>query len=58
MLKLIRNESCPKSTEEFYKSIKIYFPQKVDLKLVIQREKRMKKLGLSKLADSISVQLS
>lgn len=55
MLKLIRNECSPKSTEEFYQSIKIYFPQKIDLKLVIQKEKKFKKLGLSKLADALLV---
>ncbi len=55
MLKLIRNECSPKSSEEFYQSIKIYFPQKVDVKLVIQKEKKFKKLGLSKLADALLV---
>ncbi len=37
LLRLIRNEASPKSIDEFYKSIKIYFPQKADIKLVIQK---------------------
>ncbi len=49
LLHLFRNEKLPPSLDDFYKSLKVYFPSIIDLKFLVQEFEDFQNLGLSKL---------
>jgi CCR4-NOT transcription complex subunit 7/8 len=57
LLRGLRGESLPKNAEDFYKSVRIYFPNIYDLKQVISDDEELKLMGLSALAKRIGVVL-
>lgn len=55
LLKLLRDEPLPAKAEDFYKSIRIYFPNIFDLKEIIRDEEHLKEGGLNSLAAKLGV---
>ena len=55
LLRLLRNESLPTRPEEFYSSVRIYFPYIYDLKHMVEDEEEFTKKGLSAIAETIGV---
>lgn len=55
LLRELRREPLPRTAEEFYKSLKIYFPCIYDLKQVLKDEEELKQGGLSAISERIGV---
>lgn len=51
-------EELPSNIDEFYKAMKIYFPNIYDLKYIIKDIPGLKDVGLAKLSYEIGVLLS
>lgn len=55
LLRLLRAESLPKTAEEFYKSVRIYFPNIYDIKQIVKDEDEFKQGGLNNISEKIGV---
>lgn len=55
LLRLLRGEALPKSSEDFYKSLRIYFPTIYDLKEITREEEMFRRDGLNAIAGKIGV---
>jgi CCR4-NOT transcription complex subunit 7/8 len=55
LLRELRGEPLPKSAEECYKSIRIYFPHIYDLKHILREEHELNRGGLNGVAAKIGV---
>ena len=57
-LRALRSEPLPKTAEEFYKSVKIYFPNIYDVKKIIGEEEEFRHDGLNSISQKIGVKVS
>jgi len=55
LLRLVLGEELPQTIDDFYKTMKIYFPNIYDLKYIIKDIPGLKDVGLAKLSYEIGV---
>jgi CCR4-NOT transcription complex subunit 7/8 len=55
LLKILSGMANPPTSEEFFKSLKIYFPHFYDIKYIVSQAESRVSGGLSELADALSV---
>lgn len=55
LLRQLRAEPLPKTAEEFYKSVRIYFPNIYDIKHIVREEDEFKQGGLNNISEKIGV---
>ena len=55
LLRMVLGEELPSSIDDFYRTMKIYFPCLYDLKYIIKDVLELKDVGLAKLSYEIGV---
>ena len=58
LLRLVLGEELPQTIDDFYKTMKLYFPNIYDLKYIIKDIPGLKDVGLAKLSYEIGVRMS